>query len=104
MALNGKPVGYSVLLGKALVEVLTYLTVLPLLCGDVETCGLAGEMQLLMSGSAGTCVGQDGLLHRWVHDVLADDVWARGGGSGSSAGQRVQLHHGFPPAGITMAV
>ena len=50
MALNGKPVGYSVLLGKALVEVLTYLTVSPLLCGDVETCGLGAEMQLLMSG------------------------------------------------------
>ncbi len=36
--------------GRALVEVLTYLTVSPLLCGDVETCGLGAEMQLLMSG------------------------------------------------------
>ncbi len=48
-------------------------------------------------------MGQDGQLRRWVHDVLAKDVW-EGNGSGSMAGGRVQQHHGFPPyAGITVA-
>jgi hypothetical protein len=84
-----KPAGYSVLLGKGLVEAFAYLTVLPLLCGDVETCGLGADMQLLMSGSAGTCVGEDGNLCRWVHDVKALDVWGPGGGSGSAAGRRL---------------
>ncbi len=74
-----KPPGYSVLIGKAAVEAFAYVTVLPLLCGDVETCGLGRDMQLLMSGSAGTCVGEDGNLCRWVHDVLARDVWVGGG-------------------------
>jgi hypothetical protein len=84
-----KPTGYSVLLGKGLAEALAYLTELPLLCGDVETGGLGPDMQLLMSSSAGTCVGEDGHLCRWVHDVKALDAWERGGGSGSEAAQRL---------------
>jgi hypothetical protein len=84
-----KPAGYSVLLGKGLVEAVAYLTVLPLLCGDVETCGLGADMKLLMSGSAGTCMGEDDHLCRWVHDVKALDVWELGGGSDSEAGRRL---------------
>jgi hypothetical protein len=97
VGLDSKPKGYTVLLGKALAEVLAYLTELPLLCGNVETCGLGAAVQLLMSGSAGTCVGQDGQLRRWVHDALAKDAW-EGGGSSSPAGQRLislSLQPGF---------
>jgi hypothetical protein len=90
-----KPAGYSVLLGKGLVEAFAYLTVLPLVCGDVETCGSGAAMQLLMSGSAGTCVGEDGHLCRWVHDVKALEVWELAVGSGSEAAQRLADADGY---------
>ncbi len=100
-----KPSGYSVLVGKGLAEVMAYRTVLPLLCWDVEPFG--ADMQLLMSGSAGTCVGQDGQLLRWVHDVAAEDVWMAGGWD-SAAGRRVRQHYGrlvpdVPNAHVTVA-
>ena len=98
-----KPAGYSVLLGKGLVEAFAYLTVLPLVCGDVETRGQGAAMQLLMSGSAGTCMGQDDQLRRWVHDVKALDAWELGDGSGGEAGRRLAAAAGRYGAVIEVA-